>query len=119
MSRGLFLFNDLVDNTIPEKQQKGRSKSLIDKRNECLLDRLFFFKKIFAFDYDHVLDILSQETFLSTVTIPKIIERAESVLYLRTLKMQTPDRAYFQKKWPYLVWDEKTIILMYGLKKTA
>ncbi len=104
MARGLFLFNDLVEAPPAEKQIKGRSKTLIEKRNECLLDRLFFYKKNYPWAYEYVLERLSMEFFLSEVTIPKIIEQPESQLYLRTLKLESPGKDSFAKKWPHLKW---------------
>ncbi|MGQ0739125.1 MAG: hypothetical protein ACT4OJ_08720 [Bacteroidota bacterium] len=104
MARGLLLFNNIEEPTPPEKQIKGRSKSLIQMRNECLLDRLFFYKKNFPWNYDYVLERLRDEFFLSEVTIPQIIEKPESQLYLRTLKLEQPNKDSFAKKWPHLKW---------------
>lgn len=117
MSRGITLFNELIaETTTPEKLQKGRSKSHIDRRNELLLDRLYHFKKIFGFDYDYVLEILSAELFLSDVTIPCIIQKSDSQLYLRNLKLSQPNRPELETKWPHLVWNEKELLKIYGVK---
>lgn len=104
MSRGLYLFNDIVETTTPAKQCKGRDKDLYSRRNQCLLDRLFFYKKVHHWEYDYILGRLSEEFFLSTVTIPKILELPESQLYLRTLKLEQPDKNTFAQKWPHMKW---------------
>lgn len=104
MSRGLYLFNDIVEIIPPKKQCKGRDKAFIEKRNQCMIDRLFFYKKMYHWDYDYVLSRLSDEFFLSPVTIPKILELPESQLYLRTLKLEQPGREKFAQKWPHLKW---------------
>jgi hypothetical protein len=104
MSRGLYLFNDILETSTPEKQSKGRDKRLIDKRNQCLIDRLFFYKKNYHWDYDYILSKLSDEFFLSVVTIPKILELPDSQLYLRTLKLEQPGKDKFAQKWPHMKW---------------
>lgn len=121
MARGLLLFNDLIEKAIPEKQIKGRNKTLIEKRNECLLDRLFFFKKIFPTDYEFVLGRLSDEFFLSEVTIPQVIEKADCQLYLRTLKLEPPTKEILMDKWPHFIWNEKELMKIYynRILKTA
>jgi hypothetical protein len=85
-----------------EKQRKGRSEALNNKRNECLLDRYFFYGKFSGLRYELILEVLSSEFFLSEVTIPKIVD--ENLEKLIQLKKQLPDKKYFQNKWPHLVW---------------
>lgn len=123
MARGLTLFNNLIEDEAPvlEKQQKGRSKALISKRDELLLDRLYFFKKTFRLDYDYVLEVLSGEFFLTEGTIPRLIEKAGNQPYIRTLRISQPERNELEKKWPHLVWDEKRLMIIYGMPalKTA
>lgn len=105
MQRGITLFNDLLPaKTLPEKQIKGRDKELISKRNELLLDRLFFYKALYRWDYDFVLEKLSNEFFLSERTIGDIISNTGSQLYLRTLKIEQPSKNNLEKKWPHLKW---------------
>ncbi len=105
MQRGITLFNDLVTtDVLPEKQVKGRDKELITKRNELLLDRLFFYKGIYRWDYAYMLERLSDEFFISERTISDIIEKLDSQLYLRNLKLQQPSKNILEKKWPHLKW---------------
>jgi hypothetical protein len=105
MQRGITLFNELsYSDILPNKASLGRDKDLINKRNELLLDRLYFYKKVFYWDYAKMLGELSKEFFLSEKTIPKIIEKPESQLYLRTLKLQQPSKKILEEKWPHLKW---------------
>lgn len=90
---------------VPESKKKGRNEALNAKRNECLIDRYFFYGKFSGLRYDLILSALSEEFFLSEVTIPKVVdENLEKLVALRQMK---PSKQYFQKKWPHLVWAEK------------
>lgn len=90
---------------ITEAKRKGRSEALNTKRNDCLIDRYFFYGKFSGLRYDLILGILSDEFFLSEATIPKVVdENLEKLVALKKLK---PSKQYFQKKWPHLVWSEK------------
>lgn len=102
------LFNDIF--TTPEaavKQRKGRSSTLIAKRNECLIDRYYFFCKFHEKRYDVVLRTLSAEFFISSVTIPEIID--ENFALLANLKKEAPAEIYFKKKWPHLSWSNPPV----------
>lgn len=119
MSRGQCLFNELTDfSPVPaEKLIKGRSKFHIDRRNELLFDRLYYLKMVFPFDYDHVLGILSTELFLTEITIPQILEKPESQLYLRGLKLKQPCEADMRSKWPHIIWGKKELLAVYGMRE--
>lgn len=103
----LKLFKDIFteeENQEPvEKQSKGRSEILNSKRNECLLDRYFFYGKYSGLRYELILEMLSAEFFLSKVTIPKIVD--ENLDKLIELKKEKPEKNFFQNKWPHLVWQ--------------
>lgn len=98
------IFTDEEENQerIEETISKGRSKTLNSKRNECLLDRYFFYGKYSGKRYDLILEMLSTEFFLSEVTIPKIVD--ENLDKLIELKKEKPEKSFFQNKWPHLVW---------------
>jgi hypothetical protein len=118
MSRGATtLFADLVFATVlPEKQQQGRSKTLLTKRNELLLNRHYYFLRNFHFGYDSVLEILESEFHISIVTIPKIMSTPENYTYLHNLKKNPPSTKELEVKYPHLVWEIKTLLLIYGRK---
>lgn len=113
--RTLFQEIFMPETAIPDKQRKGRSSTLIEKRNECLLDRYYWHgrKQIDGkrIDYSSLLETVSNEFFLSMVTIPDIVDA--NYTYLTTLKSDWPIwdrqkeekmRKHFQLKWPHLVW---------------
>jgi len=101
------LFKEVFYTTPAVKQRKGRSLSLIEKRNECLVDRYYFHgrKKV---SYAYLLEIISNEFFLSMVTIPEVIEANFNTL--ASLKKQWHDQdekklaEHLRKKWPHLMW---------------
>jgi hypothetical protein len=86
----------------PSKRKSGRSEEQNSRRNECLLDRYFFYGRFSGLRYDLILEKLSAEFFLSEVTIPKVVQ--ENLDKLIQIKKSEPTKEYFQNKWPHLVW---------------
>lgn len=82
--------------------KQGRSSELHTQRNECLLDRYFYYINFTTNRYTTVLDILSREFFIAHFTIQERID--ENYEKLLALKQQNPQKSYFTKKWPHLVW---------------
>ena len=95
------LFSDIFDAPAIPKQRRGRNKDLHDLRNECLIDRYFFYGSQ-RLSYNAILDMISREFFVSTFTIPYLV--GEHVHQLKQLKEEKPTVHYFKKKWPHLVW---------------
>ena len=104
MSRGSnTLFADIFENAKPvEKQRKGRSSTLIAQRNECLIDRYYYYGKFHNSRYSFILKTLSTEFFISEVTIPEVID--DNFNLLSQLKTLQPNTKYFKDKWPFLQW---------------
>lgn len=86
----------------PDERRKGRSAELHDLRNECLVARYYFYGKFTDKRYSKILEDLSREFFLSTVTIPEVLD--ENFESLNELRNQQPTESFFKKKWPHLVW---------------
>ena len=97
------LFVDIFEPSAkPIHQKKGRSADLHAKRNECLIDRFFYYGKYTANRYEKILQTLSNEFFLSVVTIPEVID--DNYAQLIKLKEHQPSKSFFVKKWPHLNW---------------
>lgn len=96
------LFADIFEDIVVIKQRKGRSADLINQRNECLIDRYFYYGQQ-KLRYNYILDILSKEFFLSRITIPEVIEA--NFEKLSALKKQQPSLKYFKDRWPHLTWN--------------
>lgn len=104
------LFADVFETSVPTvaKQRQGRSSTLISKRNQLLIDRYFFYSKVFDYSYPKVLSLLEQEMFLSTGTIPDLIsDNLGMLISLKKEFKETPSEkisSHFKKKWPHIVW---------------
>jgi hypothetical protein len=83
-------------------KRQGRSETLHNLRNECLVDRFYFYGKFTDKRYSAILDLLKFEFFLETFTIQERIN--ENYGLLSELKLKQPGKNYFHKKWPHLVW---------------
>jgi hypothetical protein len=108
----LVLFRDLKEAApLQVTETKGRSAKLIAERDECLVDRYHYYLNFAPevhghaakLNYDSILVILQREFFInSEFTIPQILR--ECYERLHELKATKPDKSYFKKKWPHLVW---------------
>lgn len=100
----LTLFANLLPEQAPAQpgKHKGRSAELIDKRNECLINRYVYYLKYSELRYSSILQRLSTEFFLSTVTIPDIL--ADNADKVKELNKETPPKNSLSKLWPHLQW---------------
>lgn len=100
------LFSDIFQTTAPApiKRAKGRSASLHDQRNECLVARYYFYSKFHEnkLAYNYIITTVASEFWLSPVTVPEIID--DNYESLIRLKKEQPSLRYFKDKWPHLVW---------------
>lgn len=102
MARGSqTLFADVFEDE-PVTHRKGRSAELHAKRNECLVDRYYYYGKFEKWRYNIILETLSAQFFISTITIAEAIEG--NFDQLSALKKEQPSIIYFKKKWDHLVW---------------
>ena len=90
------------DLVIPER--KGRNELLIQKRNELLFSRYYYYAKMRCLKYPNVLEALSEELFLSERTIQNILMENSSQLNL-IIKARHGTK-FFKDKFPYLVWEQ-------------
>jgi hypothetical protein len=84
------------------KKRKGRSPELHALRNECLVDRYYYYGKFSDKRYTIIIETLSHEFFISPITIPELLSKNYSKI--DKLKKQLPAKTYFVKKWPHLRW---------------
>lgn len=98
------LFSDVFNegNETAPRLKKGRSAALIARRNACLVDRYYWYGRYSEKRYTLILESLSDEFFLSTVTIPEIIN--DNIDQLRGLKAKNPTAKQLATKWPHLNW---------------
>lgn len=105
--RGLRLMENLIEDNsrveiIPDKVKRGRNKELIDKRNECLLHRYYFYSKVLKLKYEDVITSLSAEFFISDRTTTDIAMSESDYLSELFKKKYTPKE--LEKKFRFLNW---------------
>lgn len=108
MQRGHNIYLSLFDNEkpsiAPKAERRGRSEILVERRNELLLHRHFYYYKIKRVQYHIGLQALEQEFFLTERTIVDIVQNDNSIL--KNLKAINPDDAkYFKRKYPFMSWE--------------
>lgn len=108
MARGCNkLFKD-INAVIVQKHRRGRSLVFNDKRNECLMDRYLFYQITTRNHYDAIIDDLSNDFFLSPVTITNVLTlnyegvatRKKQYSAYSVIKL----RDSFKKKWGQYTW---------------
>lgn len=106
--RGSKRFDDIFSETLSAKKQKGRNSDLLAKRNDCLLDRYFYYGKFFGLRYDLIIQKLSEEFCLSSSTLQQIIESNLSLVSEKKKAYNEDDepniKKQFKEKWPHMVW---------------
>jgi hypothetical protein len=106
--RGVRSFKNLFGEQVTEEQKKkGRDAELVAQRDECLFHRYYYYAKLHRVDFEPAMRILCEEFFLSTDTIPRIVN--EYTVQLRQLMNGQPDLNYFRRKYPHLVWKQPEV----------
>ena len=101
--RGQKIFNQIIkDSGITKEHRKGRNNSLVDKRNECLVARYYYYAAIKNKCFEDILRQMVSEFFLSPTTISMIVRGGSD--QLQSLKQKAPVIYYFQNNWPHMKW---------------
>ena len=69
------LFNDNIDTSYIKNEigKGGRNKVLIQKRNEALIHRYYYYKTFTKYRYEYIIERLHLEFYLSANQVVKII----------------------------------------------
>lgn len=102
MGRGSQLYKKIFIKDKESTGRKCRNAELYIKRNELLIARFFYYGQFTNTRYEKILDILSEEFFLTTNTIPRVIQSNQDMLTV--LVKAKPVKSFFTKKWPHLNW---------------
>jgi len=101
--RGKQVFKEMGKNDrLGQDWRKGRDTKLLEKRNECLIARYYYYRNFTDKRYEVIIDLLVDEFWLTRLTLPQIISKYTSEL--RKLTDLRPDKTYFTNKWPHLKW---------------
>lgn len=98
----LQLFDEPKQPDNPKPERRGRSESLNRKRNELLIHRYYYYIKIEGKQYIATLDNLENELMLAQQTIVNNVANNRELL--KELNAAKPGKAFFKKKYPWLVW---------------
>jgi hypothetical protein len=101
--RGQKNFNDLIKTEgLHASARRGRSNSLLTKRNECLMARYYYYGTVKNKIYEEIVRLLVAEFFLSPNTLAYLIQGGADQVQM--LKRNCPSLYYFQSRWPHLKW---------------
>lgn len=101
--RGQKVFDDIIkDGGMTGTQKKGRSTSLVMKRNECLIARYYYYGHLKNKTFQETIQLLTHEFYLSPNTTSRVIQT--NLEMLRSLRKKGPTLYYFQNRWPHLKW---------------
>ena len=78
-----------IDAPVQKTARKGRNSGLLARRNECLVDRYYYYGNFTDKRFDLIVEQLSAEFFLSVATIPDIIENHLEQLQQLTQHLDT------------------------------
>jgi hypothetical protein len=102
------LFSNLIQSdSLPRQKSsdKGRSKDLINKRDQKLLYRHYFYAQILRKQYADVINRLREEFDLSDVRI--IVCLSDKHQELKAIFAAKPSVRDLKELYPYLNWDLK------------
>ena len=89
-----------------EAQLQGRSPELLRQRNERMCARLYYLRREYElYSGDAIMELLVWEFELSATMIAKTMKEDEYLRYMRRLLKECPDKGYFKKRWPLMMWD--------------
>ena len=109
MQRGSHIFSTLFADPTPAianaDKVKGRDAALIDKRNERLLYRYFYYGYYTDKRVTAIYAILSEEFDLTERRIHDIISDGDNYTVLSAIRKAPPSVRELRSKYPFLVWD--------------
>jgi|SRR5690625_211960 len=86
-------------------QIKGRSSRLINKRNNELAARFYFYNSIVGLQTDRCLKLLEEEFYISKATVYDNLLKVNHIVEL--LKVRQINVSQLQKWYPYLNWTAR------------
>ncbi len=104
--RSIFLSlftDDTATTTAAAPERKGRSEDLLQKRNELLICRHYYYTRIVELQYARALERLEDELYLSQRTIINIVN--DNYTLLKKINSEKPEVKYFKTKFPFMVWN--------------
>lgn len=106
-SRNLFsnLLIEEDDNVLTIARSIGRDQRLLQKRDECLVHRHYFYLKVKGLQYQDILSCLQNEFFLAEYTIVERLQMEDNYRLLRRLIKEEMPARDLRRQFPFLIWD--------------
>ena len=90
-------------NLIPaQKSRKGRSEELLERRNEVILYRYYYYVKIKRMRYEDIITVLGKEFFLAERTTVDLLMKSSDEL--SNIYKKQANENELQKLFPFLNW---------------
>lgn len=86
---------------------KGRNSDLIKKRNNVILYRYYMYKTFAKWNYESIIETVSEEFYLSTRTITDIL--TSNSQELKKITAEQPKLCLLSKKFSHYDWSIKAI----------
>lgn len=96
------MFKDIVKADVAKSATKGRSESLLSKRNNCMLARFYYYGQIRNKSFENILELMTAEFFLSTERISRII--SQNATEIMKMKQRETTIYQLQTSWPQFRW---------------
>lgn len=97
------IYQSLFGNTIiPKPQNQGKRNVFLDKRDEALVHRYYYYVSLLQFQYDNALLKLQDEFFITPGTVTERI--TANVAQLKVIAHSKPSIETLRKKYPHYTW---------------
>lgn len=105
--RGIRAFETLFGDQITEEEKrKGRNQELLAERDMCICYRAYYYRVFHGVKvYEVMMEKLGREFFLSTDTVPRIVEA--HAVESRRITNDAPTLEALRKMYPFFVWEVK------------
>lgn len=97
------IYQNLFGNTItPKPQNQGKRNVWLDKRDEALVHRYYYYVSLLQFQYDNALLKLQDEFFITPGTVTERI--TANVAQLKVIANSKLSIETLRKKYPHYTW---------------
>ena len=105
--RGLHTYDRIIkEDSMPKapvQTKAGRNKEIVAIRNMCMLHRYYYYVRMINLRYDLVLAELQKEFYLTSETIPRIINK--EIDTFRDIAKRKMTARQLEKKYPNFNWS--------------
>ncbi|MGG5507917.1 MULTISPECIES: hypothetical protein [unclassified Myroides] len=92
-----------MSSVVLNSTRKGRNEGLIQKRNQQMVARFYFYSTLMALKFSTVLELLEQEFFLSQARITDLL--AENAELITTVELKQISISELRDSYPSMNWQ--------------